>query len=282
MTRLVSSTRRLIACFMDDLSIIIVACNEERILGKTLAAVAPLAGEIIVVDSGSTDRTLEIAKGFGARCHHQQWLGYAAQKNYAISLSSRKWILSLDADEIVTEALAREISENICTDGAYVGYRIPRLLYIGTKAFKHGGFYPDAQLRLFQNGKGSFTERKVHESVRVEGPVGQLKSPLLHYAYTDFVDYANTLNRYAQLSAQEFAEKPKTAMDSSCPVQRDLIQYWRTSKINEILHPLWTFSYRYFLRAGFLDGIDGLQANWIYKDYVRKKITYLRHSLPTD
>ncbi len=174
---------------------------------------------------------------------------------------------SENQDPIVGIVGARSEATSPLHEGAekYAGYRIPRLLYIGDRAFEHGGFYPDAQLRLFQNGKGSFIERQVHESVHVDGPIGRLKSPLLHYAYTDFSDYAATLDRYARLSAQEFAGRANASNHS-----------WQTSKINEVLHPIWTFCYRYFLRGGFLDGLDGLKANWIYKDYVRKKITYLR------
>jgi glycosyltransferase involved in cell wall biosynthesis len=267
---------------MLDLSVVIIACNEERIIGQTLEAIASFAGEIIFVDSGSTDRTLEIARQYKAQCHHQQWPGYAAQKNYALSLATKKWILSLDADEVVTEDLKKEItallgshenSDNKTYEPKktteYSGYRIPRLLYIGKKPFKYGGFYPDAQLRLFLNGKGQFIERKVHESARVEGKIGQLNSPILHYAYTDFDDYANTLDGYAKLSAQEFKESN---------AKNDLVGVWRTSKLNETIHPLWTFFYRFVFRVGFLDGIAGLKANWIYKDYVRKKITYLRRS----
>ena len=135
---------------MLDLSVVIIACNEERIIAKTLEAVFSFAGEIILVDSGSTDRTVEIARQFKAQCHHQQWLGYAGQKNYALSLATKKWILSLDADEIVTEALAKEITALLASSvQPFTGYRIPRLLYIGNKPLKHGGFYPDAQLRLF-------------------------------------------------------------------------------------------------------------------------------------
>jgi len=258
---------------MLDLSVVIIACNEERIIGKTLEAVAPFAGEIILVDSGSSDKTVEIARQYKAQCHHQQWLGYAAQKNYALSLATKKWILSLDADEIVTEPLSKEITALLsASTQSCTGYRIPRLLYIGDKPLKHGGFYPDAQLRLFQNGKGKFIERKVHESVEVDGTLGTLKFPLFHYAYIDFNDYASTLDKYAQLSAQEFAEREHktTNGDHSAP------KSWRATKLNEMLHPAWTFFYRYILRAGFLDGLKGFKANWIYQDYVRKKISYLR------
>lgn len=252
---------------MLDLSVVIITYNEERIIGKTLEAIAHFAGEIIIVDSGSTDRTLEIARQYRAQCHHQQWLGYAAQKNYALTLATKKWILSLDADEVVSNELAKEISNLFASSiDSFDAYRIPRLMYIGDKPLRHGGFYPDAQLRLFRNGKGKFAERKVHESVQVEGPIGKLNSPLLHYSYTDFDHYIATLDKYARLSAQEFAERKNKSNSNS----------WKTSLMNEIFHPCWTFIYRYILRGGFLDGMHGLKANLIYKDYVRKKITYLR------
>jgi hypothetical protein len=205
-------------------------------------------------------------------------------------LASKSWILSLDADEIVSPELAKEITETIADVAKTCdGYRIPRILFIGKTALKHGGFYPDAQLRLFKNGKGKFIERKVHESAQVEGPVGKLNSPLLHYAYSDFADYAATLDRYAQLSAEEFASRLNgAANENKINQQREqngqllnwsLNRYWQTSEINETLHPIWTFCYRYFLRAGFLDGVDGLKANWIYKEYVVKKISYLRQRI---
>ena len=273
---------------MLDLSVVIVACNEERIIGQTLQAVASFASEIILVDSGSSDLTIEIAKQYNALCHHQQWLGYTGQKNFALSLATKSWILSLDADEVVTEKLRQEIVAKLNTtensldrtsvnqtslEQTFVAYRIPRLLYIGDKPLKHGGFYPDSQLRLFKNGSGQFIERKVHESVKVNGPVGQLKSPLLHYAYISFEDYALTLDQYARLSAEEFSQRVALKKNNS---STRFSKYWRRSKLNEALHPLWTFFYRYLIRGGFLDGCTGLKANWFYKDYVRKKISYSR------
>jgi glycosyltransferase involved in cell wall biosynthesis len=261
---------------MLDLSVVIIACNEERIIGKMLEAIFPFAAEIILVDSGSTDRTLEIARLHKAQCHHQEWLGYAAQKNYALSLATKTWVLSLDADEVVTDSLSKEIttllssSQQLCD-----GYRIPRLLYIADTPLKHGGFYPDYQLRLFRNGQGKLAERKVHESITVEGRICNLNSPLLHYAYTDFDDYAATLDKYAHLSAQEFAERQPKLSNK----QNNFFENMRTSKLNEIFHPMWTFFYRYILRGGFIDGFNGFKANWIYKDYVRKKITYLRQMI---
>jgi len=249
---------------MQDLSLVIVAENEERTIRQVLEAARPICAEMILVDSGSSDRTVEIAKELGAICHHQKWLGFAAQKNLAISLAKSAWILSLDADEILTPELSAEISQTLARQDleSFEGFRMPRILFVGNDAIRHGGFYPDAQLRLFRRGKGSFNERMVHEAVKVNGKVGLLKSDMLHRAYPDLAAYAEAMDKYARLSAKEFAAKGYSG--------------WRTSLLNEWLHPWWTFAYRMIARGGFLDGKIGLRANWIYKDYVRKKIVYLR------
>jgi glycosyltransferase involved in cell wall biosynthesis len=256
-----------IDCSILDLSVVIVAQNEERIIGKTLASVKDIAREIVLVDSGSTDRTLEIAKGYGAICHHKEWQGYSKQKNYALSLPTSGWVLSLDADEVLTPALAQEILNVLKSpeDNKCDGFLIPRLLYIGEKSFPHGGFYPDAQLRLIRKGKGQFNQREVHEAITVEGRVTQLRNTMLHYAYKDFDDFAQAMDKYALLSAKEFS--------------RQSVSSWKMSLVNELIHPPWTFFYRFFLRAGFLDGMDGFKANWIYADYVKKKIRYLRDAV---
>src|SRR5579883_1853503 len=174
-------------CGSPKLSVTIVAQNEARTIRRVLAAMESIADEIIFLDSGSTDGTIEIAQSFGVVFRHQPWLGYADQKNLAIDLASGDWILSLDADEILTPQLVAEISsvlkgaipENIS------GFKIPRVLYIGDTPVKHGGFYPDAQLRLFRKGRGRFAQRIVHEAVRVDGKVVQLRNNMLHYAYPD-------------------------------------------------------------------------------------------------
>jgi len=249
---------------MPEASVVIICKDEERTIEKVINAAKKVSDDIVVVDSGSTDNTVEIARNLGARCHHQQWLGYGPQKNFAISLAKSNWILSLDADEIVDPELAQDIKETLSRQDLkeYDGFRAPRLLIIGGKEIIHGGFFPDAQLRLFDRTKGKFNERKVHEAVHVKGKVGMLKGKILHYAYTDFDAYKLTLDKYARLSAEELGSRTDAA--------------WRTSKLNEWIHPLWTFVYRYILRLGFLDGKDGLQASLIYCDYVRKKISYLR------
>lgn len=252
---------------MSVLSVVIVAQDEERTIGMVLASVKPIASEIILVDSGSSDKTVDIARSYGAQCHHQEWLGYAEQKNFALALAKCKWILSLDADEVLSENLAFEIKDLLSNPECerFDGYVIPRFLYIGETAICHGGFYPDAQLRLFKAGKGRFKPRMVHESVTVEGKVGRLRESLLHFAYADFQAYEQAMDKYARLSAQEFAKRDGLT--------------WRTSKVNEWVHPWWTFFYKYVCRGGFLDGEMGLKANQIYREYVRKKITYLREAV---
>lgn len=249
---------------MTKLSVVIVAKNEERTIDDVLSAVKPIADEIVFVDSGSNDATVEIAKSHGVNFYDQDWLGYAAQKNYAVSLATGDWILSLDADEVLTPQVVAEIGETL--QGAnlddYNGFTIPRILYIGNRAVKGGGFYPDAQLRLFRKGKGEFNDRLVHERVFVDGKVGALKNPMKHFAYDNVESFAEAMDKYAHLSAQEAKKSGYSA--------------WKVSPVNELFHPLWTFLFRYVIRGGLADGWLGLQLNLIYSDYVRKKITYLR------
>jgi glycosyltransferase involved in cell wall biosynthesis len=246
------------------LSVTIVAQNEERTVARVLAPVNEIADEVIFLDSGSTDRTVEIAKPFGVRFYHQDWLGYSEQKNKAIDLASGEWILSLDADEVLTLALVEEIRElmrrGIPDDIA--GFKIPRVLFIGDSPVRGGGFYPDAQLRLIRKGKGRFQPRVVHESIRAEGKVGQLSNDMLHYAYKDVEQFAETMDDYARLSARQYFERENTA--------------WRRSRFNEFLTPVWTFFYRQVVRGGILHGALCWRLNVIYAGYVRKKVTYLR------
>jgi len=253
---------------MTSLSVVIVVQDEERTIGRVLSAIKELCDEIVLVDSGSKDRTIDIATEYGARVIHQPWLGYGAQKNFAIDQASGDWILSLDADEIVTPPLAQEIKRVLADAQAnglvnsLQGFRIPRVLFIGDVPLRHGGFFPDAQLRLFKKGAGKFNDRLVHEAVRVEGKVGVLSGEMHHFSYANEEGFAAAMEKYARLSAQEYQRQGKFG--------------WRTNPINEAIHPVWTMFYRYVFRAGFLDGALGWRLNMIYGDYVRKKIRYLR------
>lgn len=249
---------------MQSISAVIIAQDEERIIGQALDSIKGLVSEIVFVDSGSKDRTIEIAEKHGARVIHQDWLGYAAQKNFAISQAKSDWILSLDSDEIITPELATEI-KTLLADGAEVsadGFRIARLMHVGNRAIAHGGFYPDRQMRLFRRGKGRFNDRLVHESVVLDGTPGELQNHLLHMSYRDLDHFSTAHENYARLAAKEALRSGYNPAKSSA--------------LNLYLHPLWTFFYRYFVRLGFLDGVLGLQMNLAYSSYVRKKIAYLR------
>ncbi len=246
------------------LSVTIVARDEERTVANVLAAVSEIADEVVFLDSGSRDRTPEIARSFGVCFFHQDWLGYAEQKNKALDLATGEWILSLDADEVLTQELVTEIRalmrRGVPDDVA--GFRIPRVLYIGDRPVRGGGFYPDAQLRLIRKGRGRFQPRVVHESIKVDGKVRQLKHDMLHYAYADVEQFAETMDRYARLSAQHYLETG--------------YGWWRVSKLAEILKPGWTFFYRQIVRGGILLGPLCWKLNVIYAAYVRKKVKYLR------
>jgi glycosyltransferase involved in cell wall biosynthesis len=249
---------------MPKLSLVIVAQNEERTIGKVLDAAKSLCNEIILVDSGSSDRTKEIAASYGAKVVHQDWLGYGAQKNFAMGLATGEWILSLDADEILTPLLVAEIEEVLCATSAseFDGFKIPRLLYIGEKPVWHGGFYPDAQLRVIKNGAGLFNNRLVHEAIKVNGKTKTLKHYMQHYSYLNVEQFEAAMEKYARLHAQEFVKRTDKKKN--------------VSHLNEMIHPLWTFFYRYVCRGGFLDGGLGIKLNLCYSSYVARKIRYLR------
>ncbi len=190
---------------MRSLSAVIIAQDEERTIGKVLSAIKDLATEIILVDSGSSDKTPDIARDLGAKVIHQDWLGYSAQKNFALEQARSDWILSLDADEIVTPELSAEIRDLLSSDKceSWDGLKIARLMFVGESAIAHGGFYPDAQLRLFRCGMGHFNDRLVHESVALSGRIGKLKHHMLHLSYRDVDHFKTTHEKYAKLAAQE-------------------------------------------------------------------------------
>jgi glycosyltransferase involved in cell wall biosynthesis len=165
----------------DTLSIAIVALNEEANLGRVLESVR-WADEIVVVDSGSTDRTCDIAREYGARVIHEPWRGYTAQKNYALELCTKDWILSLDADEEVSPELANEIKQVLASSGPLDGYAIPRKnLFLG-RWMKHGGFYPDPKLRLFRRGMAYSTGRDPHDrfDMKESKRVGRTRGAMMH------------------------------------------------------------------------------------------------------
>ncbi len=238
------------------LSVTIITYNEEANIRRTLESVK-WADEIVVVDSGSTDRTVEICREYTDKVFHQDWLGFAKQKNFAIGKTEGDWVLSLDADEPIESALADEIRGIISSLGSFDGYRIPRRTFFLGKEIKHGGWYPDYNLRLFRRGKGRFEERTVHEAIRVLGSVGKTLHAIEHYAYHDLASYLNSINKYSSFAVDVMEEEG--------------ISWFKASWMNIIFRPVLTFVLKYFFRLGFLDGKHGLVLNLFHSYYVFAK-----------
>ena len=223
---------------MPRLSVIIITCNEAGNIADCLASVA-FCDERIVVDSGSTDDTVSIARQSGARVEARPWAGFGPQKNFALSLTTGDWVLSLDADERVTEALAEEIKRAVASE-AFDGYDMPRLSTFCGRTMRHSGWYPDHVLRLFRRGRARFTDDLVHERVVCDGAVGRLSVALRHDPVRRLEDALSRMNRYSTASAQMLVASNR-----------------RVSFFTGIAHGLWTFLRTYVLRGGFLDGREG-------------------------
>ncbi len=237
-----------------SLSVVIITLNEEANLARTLASVA-WADEIVVLDSGSTDRTREVAESFHAKFFTEPWKGFAAHKNSALAKAAGDWILSLDADEEVEPALAEEIRAVLAANPSVAGFSIPRKNFFLGRWIKHGGFYPDPKLRLFRRNAGQFEDRAVHEDLRLDGTTASLKGNLLHHAYPTLDSYIEHMNRYSSLGAQMAVAKRPHGF----------------SLIDIVFRPKLTFLYNYVFRLGFLDGREGLLLHAYHATYVSWK-----------
>lgn len=223
----------------DKISVVIIARNEESEIAACLESVA-WADEIVLVDSGSTDRTVEIARGFTERVESHPFEGFTAQKQHATDLAAGPWILNVDADERVTPKLRREIEMIIESPDASDGYTLPRLTsYAG--AFVRHAWYPDRKLRLFRKSKGRWAGGAVHEGMRVDGTVGELQSPLLHYSFRTISDHLRTIDRLTDYGAEDLARLGRGG------------SFW-----NLVIRPPSTFIKMYFIRKGMFDGWRGL------------------------
>lgn len=238
------------------ISIAIITFNEEKNILRTLESIS-WADEIVIVDSGSTDNTVSICRRYTDKVFYHEWRGYTEQKNFAIEQSSCEWILSLDADESVEPALASEIISIISAPESFNGYWIPRKTFFLGRWMRHGGWYPDYNLRLFRKGKGRFVKRAVHEALHVEGKHGRTKHALEHHTYPNIASYIDKMNKYSTLAVEVMAESG--------------ISKFKTSLFNIVLRPAFTFIFRYFFRLGFLDGKSGLLLNVLYSYYVFAK-----------
>ncbi|AFM25283.1 glycosyltransferase family 2 protein [Desulfomonile tiedjei] len=183
------------------LSVAVIAKNEADRIRALLDSVK-FADEVLVVDSGSTDETVELCRSLGARVIHQDWMGYAAQKQFAMDSASGQWVLSLDADEAISPESANEITAAIRSCGHEVhGFSLPRLSRYLNRWIRHGGWYPDRKIRLVQKGFGTWTGDGLHEKLEVSGIINKLQCPILHYVYRDISDQIDTINRFSTVHA---------------------------------------------------------------------------------
>ncbi|HLJ85979.1 MAG TPA: glycosyltransferase family 2 protein [Candidatus Angelobacter sp.] len=239
-----------------SLSVCIITYNEEANIGRTLASVKGLADEAIVVDSGSTDRTVAIAQEFGAKVFVEEWKGFARQKNSSLAKATGDWILSLDADEEVSPELAASIREVLqATSPAFDGYEMPRRNLYMNHWIRRSGYYPDRKLRLVRKGAAEFELRAVHEDMKMQGKKGRLEGDLIHHAYATLEDFIEHANRYSSLGASMVVEKRHAAFNV----------------VDIVLRPLVRFIYSYFFRLGFLDGRVGLLVYLNHAAYVSWK-----------
>jgi len=246
------------------LSVAIITLNEEANLARTLASVQ-FADEIIVLDSGSTDGTIEIAKSFDAKVYSEPWKGFSAQKNSVIEKCTGVWVLSLDADEELTPELQTEIRALLRGNPSADAYLLRRRNLFLNRWIRYGGYYPDPKLRLFRRHAANFapparfTDRPVHETIAFDGNLETLHSDLIHHAYPTIESYIEHMDRYSTLGAQIVLSKGKTSRSS-------LGFYY-----NILLIPTFTFFWNYIFRFGFLDGREGFLLHLYHSTYTSWK-----------
>jgi len=237
------------------ISATIITSNEERNLPRAIESLR-CCDEVVVVDCGSTDRTVEIARQLGARVIEADWKGYAAQKNLAAEQASHDWVFSLDADEALSEALEAEIWQLKKSGPDCDAYTVPRLAQYLGRWILHSGWYPDRKVRLYDRRKARWVGDYVHERVQTEGRIGHLRSNLLHFTCSSLSEHLKTLDRYTTLAAQELVARRQRVG-------------WR----HLMLAPAWTFLRTYVLQLGFLDGFEGLTIAHMAAAY-----TYLKYA----
>jgi glycosyltransferase involved in cell wall biosynthesis len=226
---------------MPTLSVILITRNEEANLDDCLASLEGIAQQIVVVDTNSSDRTLEIAKKHGASISQPaDWPGFGPQKNRALDLATSEWVLSLDADERLTPALKSEILTAIHHSAHVNCFAIPRLSWYCGRFIRHSGWSPDYVDRLFKRGTARFSDDLVHERLIPNGQVARLENTMLHYSFMNYSQVLQKLDRYSTASAEQAFAKGKTS-----------------SPAKAVLHGVWAFIRTYLIRAGFLDGAQG-------------------------
>ena len=242
---------------MAKLSVTVITKNEAADIGAALASVK-WVDEIIVVDSESQDETVAIARACTERVIVRAWPGYVEQKNFAATQASNDWILSLDADERVTPELAREIEATLANP-AHAAYRIPRVTWHLGRWIRSTDWYPDHQLRLYDRRRARWTGRLVHESMTVDGAIGQLRGELQHFAYRDISDHLETIDRYTTYAARQMLDNGR-----------------RAGLVRLAGHPPLAFLRNYLVRGGIRDGVPGFIVSSLNAYYVFLKFAKLR------
>jgi glycosyltransferase involved in cell wall biosynthesis len=242
---------------LPKLSVTVITRNEAADIADALASVA-WADEIVVVDSGSTDETVAIARRSTDRVVVREWPGYIAQKNHAAALASHDWILSLDADERVTPALAAEIKALLSGGPDAAAYQIPRVTWHLGRWVRTTDWYPDYQTRLYDRRAAKWTGQYVHEAVTVEGRTGRLRGEFQHYAYRDIADHLETIDRYTTLAARQLYERGR-----------------RAGFFDVAVHPSLAFLRNYVAKGGIRDGAAGFTISALNSYYVFLKFAKL-------
>jgi glycosyltransferase involved in cell wall biosynthesis len=222
------------------ISATIITYNEERNLPRAIESLR-CVDEVVVMDSGSNDRTVEIAGKLGARVVEGPWPGYANQKNLAADQATHDWILSIDADESLSEALEAEIWQLKKSKPRFDAYTMPRMAQYLGRWIRHSGWYPDRKVRLYDRSKAQWVGPYVHESVKVNGRIGHLESNLLHFTCSSLSEHLKTMDRYTTLAAEQLLASGE-----------------KVTATRLILEPPWTFFRTYVLKSGYLDGVEGL------------------------
>ncbi len=244
--------------YMEKISVTIITKNEVKNIGRCLESLK-WADEIVVVDSDSTDRTVEICRQYTDQVFRESWHGYGKQKNICAAKAKNKWILNIDSDEVVGPEVAEEIRKTLNEGPQHPVYDLPRKNYFGQRWVRFGGWYPDRILRLYDKEKVAFSEPQVHERLTPDDNAGSLKNALIHYSYSDHEDYLNRQNRYASLYAQEKVSKG-----------------FRANWTHLLLRPPASFIKNFIIKQGFRDGSLGFflaknAAIYTYQKYAKTR-----------
>ena len=244
-----------------QLSVVIIAYNEERSIARCLESVKDLADEIIVVDSFSTDKTVDICTARGAKVIQHRFDGHIQQKNYALEQATFQHALSLDADEVLSDELRTSIA-SVKSDWRHDGYRMNRLTNYCGAWIRHGGWYPDRKIRLFDKRKGKWTGMNPHDRYELNDPqhaIGSLRGDIMHYSYNSISDHIKQVDYFTEISAKVLFEQRK-----------------KSSLVRQIISPTFRFVRDYFFNCGFLDGYYGFVICMISSHAVFLKYAKLR------